>query len=200
MIGVGPVVGSALAIGAFLVPVARHRSQQLSIQSARRQSVPELVDLFRLAVGAGRSVHQVVDVVEPYAPEVFASTLTEVRRRVALGQRFGDALDAFDELGEPVRPLVASLRAAAFDGVALGPALERVAVDARLQRPKTPSATSLSTCSLHSPSVWAVSDRPFSDDLAQLSSLVAVPLPPSTSRDRRSLYEQFHQSFTSCHQ
>ena len=125
MIGVGPVVGSALAIGAFLVPVARYRSQQLSIQSARRQSVPELVDLFRLAVGAGRSVHQVVDVVEPHAPEVFASTLTEVRRRVALGQRFGDALDAFDELGEPVRPLVASLRAAAFDGVA---------ADARLQR------------------------------------------------------------------
>jgi pilus assembly protein TadC len=134
MIGVGPVVGSALAIGAFLVPVARHRSQQLSIQSARRQSVPELVDLFRLAVGADLSVHQVVDVVEPHAPEVFASALAEVRRRVALGQRFGDALDVFDELGEPVRPLVASLRAAAFDGVALGPALERVAADARLQR------------------------------------------------------------------
>jgi hypothetical protein len=93
-----------------------------------------LVDLFRLAVGADLSVHQVVDVVEPHAPEVFASTLAEVRRRVALGQRFGDALDAFDELGEPVRPLVASLRAAAFDGVALGPALERVAADARLQR------------------------------------------------------------------
>lgn len=134
MIGVGPVVGSALAIGAFLVPVARHRSQQVSIRSARRQSVPELVDLFRLAVGADLSVHQVVDVVEPHAPEVFASALAEVRRRVALGQRFGDALDAFDELGEPVRPLVASLRAAAFDGVALEPALERVAADARLQR------------------------------------------------------------------
>ncbi len=125
MIGVGPVVGSALAIGAFLVPVARHRSQQLSIQNSRRQSVPELVDLFRLAVGAGLSVHQVVDVVEPHSPEVFASTLAEVRRRVALGQRFGDALDAFDELGEPVRPLVATLRSAAFDGVALGPALEQ---------------------------------------------------------------------------
>ena len=134
MIGVGPIVGSALAIGAFLVPVMRHRSEQLSINGARRQSIPELVDLFRLAVGAGLSVHQVVDVVEPHAPEVFSPTLVEVRRRVSLGQRLGDALDAFDELGEPVRPLASALRASAFDGVALGPALERVAADARMQR------------------------------------------------------------------
>jgi pilus assembly protein TadC len=134
MIGVGPIVGSAVAIGAFLVPVVRHRAEQLAIDGARWQSVPELVDLFRLAVGAGLSVHQVVDVVEPHVPAVFAPTLTEVRRRVSLGQRLGDALDAFDDAGEPVRPLASVLRAAAFDGVALGPALERVAADARLQR------------------------------------------------------------------
>lgn len=134
MIGLGPVLGSAVAVGAWLVPVVRHRSEQLALTGARRQSTPELVDLFRLAVGAGLSVHQVVDVVEPHAPLVFSPTLSEVRRRVALGQRLGDAFDALDELGEPVRPLVGALRSAAFDGVALGPALERVAADARLQR------------------------------------------------------------------
>lgn len=134
MIGMGPVLGSAIAIGAFLVPVVRHRSAQLALDGARRQSVPELVDLFRLAVGAGLSVHQVVGVVEPHAPQAFAPALEEVQRRVSLGERLGDALDAFDEFGEPVRPLAGALRAAAFDGVALGPALERVAADARLQR------------------------------------------------------------------
>jgi len=134
VIFVGPALGSALAIGATLVPVVRHRSELIAADGARRRSIPELVDLFRLAVGAGLSVHQVVAVVEPHAPAVFASTLAEVRRRVSLGQRLGDALDAFDELGEPARPLVSALRAAAFDGVALGPALERIATDARLQR------------------------------------------------------------------
>lgn len=134
MIVVGPWVGCALVVGASLVPVVRHRSASLATDGARRQGAPELVDLFRLAAGAGLSVHQLVDVVAPRAPDVFASTLVEVRRRVSLGQRLGDALDVFDQLGESVRPLAAALRAAAFDGVALGPALERVATDARLQR------------------------------------------------------------------
>ena len=134
MIVVGPWAGCALVVGASLVPVLRHRSASLAADTARRQSAPELVDLFRLAVGAGFSVHQLVDVVESRAPDVFVPTLVEVRRRVSLGQRLGDALDVFDELGESVRPLAAALRSAAFDGVALGPALERVATDARLQR------------------------------------------------------------------
>lgn len=134
MIGLHPFVGSALAVGATIVPVLRLRSQRAASEGARQRSIPELVDLFRLAVGAGLSVHQILDVVLPRSPEVFAPTLTEVRRRVALGQRLGDALDAFDELGESARPLAMALRSAAFDGVPLGPALERVAADARMQR------------------------------------------------------------------
>lgn len=128
------MLGCAIAIGASLVPVVRHRSRAMALDGARRQSVPELVDLFRLAVGAGLSIHQVVDVVEPLSPPAFAPALIEVRRRVSLGQRLGDALEVFDEFGDPVRPLVAALRSSAFDGVALSPALERVADDARLQR------------------------------------------------------------------
>lgn len=134
MIGLGPVVGSLLAIGASLGPAISHRSRSLAIEGARRNGLPELVDLFRLAVGAGLSVHQIVDLVEPWAPAVFAPALAEIRRRVSLGQRLGDALDVLDDLGETVRPLASVLRTAAFDGIALGPALDRVAADARLQR------------------------------------------------------------------
>ena len=44
MIGVGPLVGSAVAVGATLLPVLRFRSQRLALDGARRQSIPELVE------------------------------------------------------------------------------------------------------------------------------------------------------------
>lgn len=134
MIGVGPILGVALATGATIGPVVRERADRRRRDAELVAAVPELVDLLRLAVAAGLSVHQVLDVVRPRAPEPFVAPLTEVRRRVALGARLGDALDALDRLGDPARPLVSALRAAAFDGVSLAPALERVATDARLQR------------------------------------------------------------------
>lgn len=134
MILLGPVLGSAVAVGATVAPVVRVRARQSSIDAERRRCLPELVDLLRLGVGAGLSVHQVIAAVEPHAPAVFAPSLGEVGRRVALGQRLGDALVALDDLGDPIRPLSSVLRAAAFDGVALGPALERVSDDARQRR------------------------------------------------------------------
>ena len=134
MMGLGPFVGSAVAVTATVVPVLRHRSHRLAVDEARHRAIPELIDLFRLGVGSGRSVHQLLEVVAPRAPRVFVPALDEVRRRVGLGQRLGDALDALDVLGESARPLAMALRSAAFDGIALGPALERVAADARLQR------------------------------------------------------------------
>lgn len=134
MIAVGPVVGVLLAAGATVVPVACDRARAARRDSVVTAAVPELVDLLRLAVAAGLSVHQLLDVVGSRAPAPFTASLAEVRRRVTLGERLGHALDALDELGDPVRPLVASLRGAAFDGLPLGPALERAAADARLQR------------------------------------------------------------------
>lgn len=137
LIGVGPVLGIAAAAGATLVPALRSRTRLRRRQAAIAGAVTELVDLLRLAVAAGLTVHQVVDLVLERSPEPFVESLREVQRRVRLGVRLGDALDALEPLGEPVRPLVAALRSAAFDGVPLAPALERVAFDARLQRRRT---------------------------------------------------------------
>lgn len=134
MIVVGPVIGIAIAGGASLAPALRSRARRRRRQTVIADAVTELVDLLRLAVAAGLSVHQVVELVLDRAPEPFIQPLLEVQRRVRLGVRLGDALDALEPLGEPVRPLVAALRSAAFDGVPLAPALERVAFDARLQR------------------------------------------------------------------
>ena len=130
----GPVTGTVVAVGATFVPVFRHRSKIAATEALTRRTIPELVDLLRLAVGAGVSVHQLIPTIEPHVPAVFAPAIGEIRRRVSLGQRLGDALDVLDVLGDPVRPLTAVLRSAAFDGVPLGPSLDRVAADARLQR------------------------------------------------------------------
>lgn len=140
MIGVGPVGGVVLAAGAMAVPVAQLRAARRRHEAEVVESVPELADLLRLAVAAGHSVHQVIDVVRTRAPAPFVGPLTEVHRLVGLGARLGDALTPLESLGDPARPLVSALRSAAFDGVPLAPALERVAADARLRRRRAAEA------------------------------------------------------------
>nr|WP_283251117.1 type II secretion system F family protein [Rhabdothermincola salaria] len=87
-----------------------------------------------MAVGAGLSVHQAIEVVAPRAAAPLGPALDEVCRRVTLGIRLGDALDELADLGDEARPLVAALAGAARYGSPLGAALDRVAVDARLLR------------------------------------------------------------------
>lgn len=129
-----PVVALPAAALCIAGPALRRRSALGARQRAVRSAVPDTVDLFRLAVGAGLSVHQAVEAVAARAPAPVDAALAEVVRRVALGERLGDALDALSVLGDPVLPLAAGLRGAARHGAPLADALERVAVDARVLR------------------------------------------------------------------
>ncbi len=79
-------------------------------------------------------MHQAVDEVAHRIDAPLGDALVEVRRRVTVGVRLGDALDALDPLGDPLLPLAGALRSAARYGTPLGDALERVATDARLVR------------------------------------------------------------------
>ena len=131
---IGPFVGLPAGAIAWAVPSWRERSARRSYDRLVRATLPDVVDLFRLAVGAGLSVHQAIDAVTPCAAEPVRSTLEEVRRRVGLGARLGDALEGLDALGDPVLPLAAALRGAARHGAPLSVALDRVAADARVLR------------------------------------------------------------------
>jgi tight adherence protein C len=131
---VSPVVALPAAGLVWAIPVMRARSRRVASEREVRTALPDTVDLFRLAVGAGLSVHQTVDAVAEHAPAPVDAALGEVRRRVELGARLGDAIDALDVLGDPVLPLAAALRGSARYGSPLGAGLERVAADARVLR------------------------------------------------------------------
>jgi tight adherence protein C len=128
----GAVAAAAWCWGA---PPLRHRRALRRAATEVANEVPEVVDLLVLAVGAGHNVRLAVEVVAARAPPRFAAAFAGALDATARRQRLADALDDMARsLGEPARPLVAAITAADRYGAPLSPALERLAVDARLER------------------------------------------------------------------
>jgi tight adherence protein C len=122
---VAPPLGLAAAVAVFAVPVARVRRVRRRHEAAVRRSLPEVADLFVVAVGAGLTVHLAVAAVARRAAGPVADALRRVVDEVGLGRRLADALgDVPDLVGEAARPLVAALVAAERYG---GPLLDRLA-------------------------------------------------------------------------
>ena len=95
----------------------------------------DVIDLFVLAIGAGLNLRLALTAVARRAPPAWAAALGAVVDQVDRGLRVGDALDALPAaLGEPARPLVRVLAGAERYGTPLLPALDRLALDARLDR------------------------------------------------------------------
>ncbi len=128
-LALGTVGGAALA----------RRWRGLRRQRARHaeivETLPEVVDLVGLACTAGLTVPLMVRTLSSRAPPPFAAAFAAVAERSARGWRLADALAELpDQLGDPVRPLTAALVATERYGVALLPALEHLAYDARRER------------------------------------------------------------------
>jgi Flp pilus assembly protein TadB len=95
----------------------------------------DVIDLFVLALGAGLNLQLALAAVARRAPPAWAGALTDVVEQLERGQRAGDALDRLPfTLGEAARPLVRVLAGAERYGTPLLPALDRLALDARLDR------------------------------------------------------------------
>jgi Flp pilus assembly protein TadB len=95
----------------------------------------DVIDLFVLALGAGLNLRLALIAVARRAPSTWADALAEVVDHVERGRRVADALDSLPvALGEPARPLVRVLAGAERYGTPLLPALDRLALDARLDR------------------------------------------------------------------
>jgi tight adherence protein C len=129
---VAPPVGLASGMALWSLPVLRGRRARRRHEALVRRSLPEVADLFVVAVGAGLTVHLAVAAVARRATGPLADELRRVVDAVALGRRLADALTEVPErVGEAVRPLVAALVAAERYGGPLLDRLVRLADEAR---------------------------------------------------------------------
>jgi len=133
-----PVLAAAAPIAGIIGwfwPTVRARREERHRLAALAAAVPDVVDLFVLAVGAGLTVHLAVATVGRRAAGPLGAELRRVCDDVALGRRLADALDDVPgRAGEAVRPLVAALVASERYGATLSAGLERLADEVRRDR------------------------------------------------------------------
>lgn len=133
MLLVGPVV--LLAVVPLPV-LAWWRSRRLAQREEQAivDELPDVVDLLRLAVGAGCTVHLAVEAVARHAGGRTAGHLTTVLERTRRGARLGDALAILRSEVRPLAPVLDALISADRYGTPLVPVLARLADDARGDR------------------------------------------------------------------
>jgi tight adherence protein C len=99
------------------------------------QALPDALDLVLVTIQAGHLPLQALRIVAPSVPAVIGDAFAEVVARVDRGQRFRTSLHALGEhLGVPALALESAIAGAAEAGTAVGPALDRLAQDARDHR------------------------------------------------------------------
>jgi tight adherence protein C len=129
---VHPAIGLAAGGLPLGIHVWRRRQSRRAADAAFVAELPDVVDLFRVAAGAGLTVHHAIEAVRGVSVGPVAQALGAVHRRVSFGDRLTDALpELARDLGEPTRPLVAALISAERDGAPLREPLERAATIAR---------------------------------------------------------------------
>jgi tight adherence protein C len=126
------VLGAAMAGGRV---VLRRRAAARSRQRAVVDELPEVVDLLSLAVSAGLTVPLAVEVVADRGSGDVARQLGNAHESSGRGTSLAESLERCPAvLGDEVRGLVRVLVASLRDGSALGPALERLGEEVRLDR------------------------------------------------------------------
>ncbi len=125
-----PVRVLAGAVVAAVGGLRRVRTRRATDRRFAHQ-VPVAVDLVRVAVQAGATPYLAVELAAGFAPPAVAEPLGGVLHHPRLGVAFVDALATAARNTPGLRPLTEALALAHRLGSPLGPALERVARDAR---------------------------------------------------------------------
>ena len=126
------------AVVVLTVAIGRRRRAWGKARTAAAEpwrTLPEAVALAAGAVAAGATVAGAVEALAQWAPEPHRRASAEAVRRWSAGTSLAEALAVVPEVaGDAVRPLVAVLSAGLDDGLALLPALDALALDARRER------------------------------------------------------------------
>ena len=130
-----PVAAPGLALAVWGAPAIAARRARRARADAVVRSLPEVVDLLHLAIGAGLTVPLAVEAVARRARGPLADELRIVVTEVALGRRLADALAEVPiRSGEVVRPVVAALVASDRYGAPLAASLGRLSAEVRADR------------------------------------------------------------------
>jgi tight adherence protein C len=130
-----PPMALVVALGWWGLPRWRRRRDAARFRWEVVAGLPEAADLLALAVGGGLTVPLALSTAARWSTGPVGAALREADRRVALGARTVDVLEALPaRLGDPVRPLAAALLASERYGAPLAESLDRVAREARLER------------------------------------------------------------------
>ena len=130
-----PPVAPVVLVGVWAVPVLGGRRARARDRDGLRRSLPELVDLLTLTVGAGMTVPLAVAAVAQRHDGPIAAELRRATEEMSRGRRCADALDdASGRLGPEARGVLAALAASDRYGAPLSDALVRIADDVRADR------------------------------------------------------------------
>lgn len=134
-LAVWPPAALPLGLAAWAVPLRRRRRDAAAVRASVVRELPDVIDLFSLAVTAGLNVHLAVEAVAGSHSGVVAAAFADARAMASRGIRLHIALALVtDRLGDPVRPLVAVLSATDLGPDQTGAQLAVAASDARLDR------------------------------------------------------------------
>jgi len=130
-----PLLAPAASAAAWGLGVWRSRQRVHAERDLVRRTLPEVVDLFVVGIGAGLNVPLALRAIAPLCPAPFDGALRATVAETDLGTRTADALEALPtRLGETVRPLSSALIASERYGVPLTTSLERLADEVRRDR------------------------------------------------------------------
>lgn len=130
-----PMSATVIAAGGPIAWWWQRRRRAEDLKRARREAVPETLDLVSIAVGSGLTVHRALQLVADIGPAPVQMTFGTVLARSSSGQPLARALPGLsDDLGEAYHPLVMALIASVRDGAPLGQLLMRLGDNSRLSR------------------------------------------------------------------
>jgi pilus assembly protein TadC len=117
-----------------LTRVLRALHERRRVRAAERalqRELPAVLDLLAVAVGAGCTPYQAVEVAARWAPPAIGARFDAVMRACELGARFDAALARAVRDAPPLRPVADALLASDRLGAPVAPALNRLAAEER---------------------------------------------------------------------